>query len=352
MLRIYAYGSIIYENGSIMAYRILDADFSDFISSDGEMESSASDEAIHRVKLATPKGNIHYTEHILKEDLSLLDVNYAMRDDVTIFGKGNTALLEIQFNLSDKAIYYQDKFKLEHVTPARSGNIVFLAEEENEANILFQKDITYHTFDIHLPVSLLDRYAGESELIDQFLTNIHHDVSSALTQHVIGINPPIYQVIQEMKNCIYEGLTRRIYLESKAYELIALLYENAAYPKNQSALSKADQEKIHWAASIIQNNLEKPFTIMELSRMVGINQTKLKIGFKTVFNNTVFGYLQDIRMHQAKKYLLDTQLSIQEISMLLGYQNMSNFSIAFKKTHGYSPIRLRNQHTCSEKKRL
>lgn len=200
--------------------------------------------------------------------------------------------------------------------------------------IFFFKDISYHTFDIHLPLSLLDQYAGESKILDRFLSKIHRGISSKLTPNTIGISPAIYNSIQDIKACTYEGLTRKIYLESKAYELIALLYEDTKKQYSPQKLSPYDEESIHLAASIIRESLEEPLTIPQLARLAGINQTKLKSGFKVVFGNTVFGYLQDIRMHQAKRYLLDTQFSVQEIGIRLGYQNTSNFSNAFKKHWG------------------
>ena len=339
----YEYGSVIYENRSIMGYEILASDFSDFLLSVEDIDSSAVGEKGLPIKLTTPKGDIRYNVQTLNEDLSIQESHYYMQDDVTINGKGDAGLLEIQINLSDMAISFHDKSKAAHITPARSGNIAFLAAEDNQASILFQKDISYTTFDIHLPVSLLDRYAGESRLLDGFLTQIHNNISGLLTPNKININPAIYNTIQDIKTCIYEGLTRKIYLESKAFELIALLYEEAENQKEHCTLHPVDQEKIHWAAAIIRDNLENPLTIMELARLVGVNQTKLKAGFKMIFGHTVFGYLQDIRMHQAKRYLLDTQLSIQEIGMRLGYQNTSNFSMAFKNIHGIPPTKIRQK---------
>lgn len=339
----YECGSINYEKGSIMAYRILGSDFGDFVTSNEEIYTSSQGENFNQIKLITPKGNINYFTQTLHEQLSIQEAHYHLQDDVHINGKGDQALLEIQFNLSDKGIFYKDKSQKGHLTPARSGNIMFLSAEENQADILFRKDVQYNTFDIHLPLNTLNRYAGESKLMDSFISQIHKDISGIFSNNKIGISPAIYNVLQEIKTCTYEGLTRKIYLESKAYELIALLYESVEKPKQDLELSASDQERLHEAASIIRNNLENPFTIIELSQKVGINQTKLKTGFKALFGNTVFGYLQDIRMHQAKRYLLDTQMSVQEISLLVGYQSTSNFSIAFKKTHGYSPTKLREK---------
>ena len=193
---------------------------------------------------------------------------------------------------------------------AGTGNIVFLPADENKASIFFKKDKTYNTFDIHLPVNMLDQYGGESALMDSFLEKIHKGTSAALSAQTIAVNPAIYNTIGDIKNCRYTGLTRKIYLDSKAYELVALINETAETGVPDSGLSVSDQQRIHQAAAIIRNNLEQPCSIIDLARMVGVNQTKLKVGFKQIFSNTVFGYLQDIRMNQAKQHLLHTELSV------------------------------------------
>lgn len=326
-----------------MGIELSASDFGDFIAVGENRKDATSGISEHRSDFAIPGGKLSFKEQILSAKMSILEAQYNMEDDVKIFGIGESSLLEIQINLSAKDIFYQNKSKKEQKTPARSANIQFLSAEDNQAAIYFQKDTSYHTFDVHLPLSLLDRYAGESRLVDDFLLNIHTDASALLSPKNLTISSGIYNVIRDIKTCTYGGLTRKIYLESKVYELIALLYEQSENRKQEFLLTPADEEKIHWVAHVIRDNLEKPLTILELARLVGINQTKLKAGFKSVFNNTVFGYLQEIRMHQAKKYLLDTKLSIQEIGMLLGYQSTSNFSAAFKKTQGYSPMKLREK---------
>ncbi len=324
-----------------MSAEIFSTDFDSFIIPDPDTAVVSAEEKINNIKLATPNGEINFREQVLREGLFILEGQYQMKDDVAISGQGDSDLLEIQFNLSLYDIVYRNKQNKENSAPAGSGNIAFLPAQENKARIFFKKNVVYNTFDIHLPLNLLHHYAGASKLMDAFLEKIQSKSVASFAPQTIEITPIIYHVIQDIKNCSYQGLTRKIYLEAKLFELIAMINDYAESHKNDHSLSAADQERIREAASIIRNNLEQPCSIIDLARMVGINQTKLKSGFKTIFDNTVFGYLQEVRMHQAKKHLLDNQLSVQEISWLLGYNNTSNFSNAFKKIYGFSPMQLR-----------
>lgn len=313
-----------------MGYKLLGSDFGDFLSPSGK-------ENITLFK--TPKGNISFEQQGLGEGLLILQSKYQMTDDTSLFGKGEESLLEVQFNLSGADIHFTNRSK-HQVSRASFGNITFLSAEDNHADIQFKKHTTYQTFDVHLPLGMLDKYAGESELMDRFLNKIHTGKSGVLAGDGIAIHTDLINTILDIRSCKFEGLTRRIYLESKVYELIALLYEGVNI-QPRIKLNKSDVDKIYQAAHLIKENLGDPLTILELARRVGINQTKLKEGFKKVFGNTIFGYLQQIRMNEARNYLLNTNLSIQQIGNLVGYQHMSNFSAAFKKINGISPLKLR-----------
>jgi AraC family transcriptional activator of pyochelin receptor len=324
-----------------MSYIIEGSDFEDFFLYDQKTEnaSACSCEAEKLLIFDTPKGKISYKEEIVQDGLSILSGHYQFDDDVAIYGKGDSSLLELHFNLSNQNILFQSKIS-ETVKPM-AGNLMFMAAEDNKATIGFEKDINYDTFDIHLPISMLSPYAGESKAIDEFLNNVDRNVSTNLAKNEINVNAKIFSVIQDIKNCNYERLSRRLYLESKILELLAESFQVIESKNDSQELSNADIERIRFAGQLIRENIAKPLTIVQLARAVGVNHTKLKIGFKAIFGDTVFGYLQTMRMNEAKRYLLDTNLPLQEITHLSGYTNLSNFSIAFKRTFGFPPSRLR-----------
>jgi AraC-like DNA-binding protein len=327
-----------------MAFKIDSDDFADFLENEQQLDGENIKTGIEDekdIKFVTPKGEIIYHEHTITEDLSILQGNYQLHDDVAISGHGDSSLLEMHFNLSDQGIAYKNPTAASDFVAPMSGNITFLSAEDNHAKIGFKKDIIYNTFDVHLPLDVLKKYEGESKTMDRLLHNIDNNKSATLAMDEIKVSAKIFGVMQDIKNCFYRGLTRKIYMESKVYELIALSHHSLDIEKEAVHLAGNDVERIKFAAQLIRENIDNPYTIVELARKVGVNQTKLKEGFKSVFGDTVFGYLQEIRMTKARHYLSDTSLSIQEISHLSGYQNVSNFSIAFKRIFGYPPTKLR-----------
>lgn len=86
-------------------------------------------------------------------------------------------------------------------------------------------------------------------------------------------------------------------------------------------------------------DLSAPPTIEQLSREVGLNQLKLKRGFKAMFGLSIYALFQRERMGRAKA-LLDRH-GVSDTAVMLGYSNMSHFSAAFRKQHGVLPSEAR-----------
>ena len=71
--------------------------------------------------------------------------------------------------------------------------------------------------------------------------------------------------------------------------------------------------------------------------MAFMSPTKLKKLFKNAFGAGMYQYYQRNRMHKAKELLFSGEFSVSEVGDMIGYQNLSNFSNAFKKEFSYLP---------------
>jgi AraC-like DNA-binding protein len=78
-------------------------------------------------------------------------------------------------------------------------------------------------------------------------------------------------------------------------------------------------------------------SIITLARKACMSETKLKKLFKQSYGLGMYEYYQKNRMHKAKEMLLTSQKSIGEIGNTIGYQNLSNFSSAFRKEFNCLP---------------
>ncbi|SHL18360.1 transcriptional regulator, AraC family [Chitinophaga jiangningensis] len=159
------------------------------------------------------------------------------------------------------------------------------------------------------------------------------------------ITPRMNAIIEEITNCNFQGGLKKLFLQSKTLELLALqcsqVIEGMSHKSNKP-LSASDRERLDYARSVLLANMQQPPTLAQLARMAGINEFKLKNGFKQLYNTTVFGYLSDYRLELAKDMILDGAKSLTDIADEAGYSSLPHFSTAFRKKFGVSPSRIKH----------
>ena len=184
-------------------------------------------------------------------------------------------------------------------------------------------------------------FNGESDFLSRF--SHHTPVHTPSLDFTASMLPKMHAIIQDMRHTSYRGHLKDLYLESKTIELfllqIAQLDRRESTP--QVKLRKHDIAGLHEIKRYIELNFDEPMSIAELSRKAGINQMKLKTGFKQLFNTTVFGYLHFIRMQEARRLLTEEDMHVNEVAFRIGYKHPHHFTVAFKKHFNVTPIQLR-----------
>jgi AraC-like DNA-binding protein len=102
-------------------------------------------------------------------------------------------------------------------------------------------------------------------------------------------------------------------------------------------LDLPDGEKIRRARTILGMKYANPPPLPDLARQLGISETRLKSGFKTMNGTTVMQYCIHKRIEAARFLLKENHHSISEIGNIVGYEDHSAFSRAFRRHCGYSP---------------
>jgi len=152
----------------------------------------------------------------------------------------------------------------------------------------------------------------------------------------LSIEPEVRLILNSLISQKSHQRIKRISIEAKIYELLAF-YINKTNTGSTSSLKKHDIDKILLAKKLVEADIQSPNSLMELSRRVGINDYKLKIGFKELTGYTVFGYLNKVRMERAYHYLLKEKKTVNEVAFLVGYKNAQHFTVAFRKMYNILP---------------
>ncbi|WP_433745887.1 helix-turn-helix domain-containing protein [Paenibacillus amylolyticus] len=116
------------------------------------------------------------------------------------------------------------------------------------------------------------------------------------------------------------------------------LFDLAPIP---AGFSREDIRKLHTAREIMEACMVDPPSLLALSRQVGLNDFKLKKGFKALFGSTVFEYLRQVRLDNAMKLLRNQNNNVTEAAIAVGYSNVSAFSQQFYRKFGVKPSEMK-----------
>lgn len=149
------------------------------------------------------------------------------------------------------------------------------------------------------------------------------------------LTPAMVQSLQTLFNSPLSGPLKKLLAEAKVQELLALqLFQ---FSDRTPKLPVRDRDLMQAIRQYLDTHFLEDHSLKSISQHFGINEFKLKSGFKQSFNTTVFDYLWNKKMEHAHLLLAEKSMRLTEVANLVGYQYTNHFSTAFKKKFGYSP---------------
>jgi len=155
-----------------------------------------------------------------------------------------------------------------------------------------------------------------------------------------NITPSMAVVLSQILSSNIHESMKALYLKGKVYELLSLYFnknEDTDIEQCPFLIDEDNVRKIRLAKEIILKNMSEPPSLQELSEEIGLSLNKLKEGFKQLYGDTVFGYLLDHKMEEARRMLASTNYNVNEVGLRIGYSTSSHFIAAFKKKYGTTP---------------
>ena len=101
---------------------------------------------------------------------------------------------------------------------------------------------------------------------------------------------------------------------------------------------------IELAIEYIKTSYHNGINVSDIATRLGVSRAYLNYVFQNELNTSIQQYLIGFRMHKAANLLVNTTLTIKEISSAIGYTDQLTFSKAFKKKFGVSPKTYRIDH--------
>ncbi|HEX6222858.1 MAG TPA: AraC family transcriptional regulator [Chryseolinea sp.] len=152
---------------------------------------------------------------------------------------------------------------------------------------------------------------------------------------------------------------RRLSIENKSEiekEEFYITLFNAILSQNNDSLKDADRlalkkkstrEEIYrrllYAKDFIDCNYSENLSLKKISQVAMLSENHLLRNFNRIFKTSPFQYITQLKIAEAKRQIIETDQSITDISLNLGYLSLTNFSYFFKKVVGVYPVELRKK---------
>ncbi len=105
--------------------------------------------------------------------------------------------------------------------------------------------------------------------------------------------------------------------------------------------SDPDAVLVNAVKRLISDNLAALPGLAEIARAVGTYREKLSQVFREQTGMTVFGFIREERIRRGEELLKDTDIDVQDIALLIGFNNAGNFAAAFRERMGVTPTAYR-----------
>jgi AraC-like DNA-binding protein len=184
--------------------------------------------------------------------------------------------------------------------------------------------------------------------------------------------PAFYELKETQKiNSFFNQAVRRVVINGETNQLIAKKLEKLVHKKNfeiivglfeiLSILSESTElsfvnnevynpindqiksDRISDVFEYVKENYKEEISLIEIAKIANLTPTSFCRMFKLKTKKSFVEYLNEIRVSNACKLLIETDMGISEIAYECGYKTASNFNQLFKKLTGTTPKEYRRK---------
>jgi len=279
----------------------------------------------------------YINEKNINDEIFILKSSIKAKSELTLNSSTNINGIILGYNLSG---YSEHKSKRQNFSVKLSSNDSNMSIMKNENSTSYCSKGILNKISFVIKEQYIQRNITDNKIKDLVLSSLENDHCEKLI-FKRKTNEAIKLILNDIFNLPFDESLNNIYLQSKALEII--FYELNSLSKeiknfqNTIKLDEYDIQAIKKSKEILIQNIKNPPSIIELSKMVRINDFKLKIGFKEIFGETPYNLLINYKLDLAKNLLQQGDMNINEIATYIGYKYTQSFSSAFSKRYGVSP---------------
>jgi len=267
---------------------------------------------------------------------------YQSKETLEYAGRANVEVIELSIAFKNHFISSWDGVG-QPTLKALEFNFCYAPFVNNKA-VLVAGEI-YETYDFHLTRTFLAPYAAVYDELKQFLDKAEKKDACAISlsrkltrdmqQCLVGLlefecHPGIYLHTYTSRLQVFLTMAMELLCQKPVPNLIKL-------PRNAREIAEATK-------NILDQDIMNPPTIEQLSQLTMTNILAVQNAFKHRYNKTIHAHSAESRITEAKKLLLNTSFSIDQIAYATGYANRQGLIKLFNKHLNASPTEYRKKY--------
>ena len=175
------------------------------------------------------------------------------------------------------------------------------------------------------------------------LLNHEHQLPIIIKDN-INCYSKIFNVIENIIYCYYEkDIAYELELKSLLFKFFSLLYKNDLIEKHQdkNSLTINTTDKIKLILNYINDHYSEDISINTLAELCEYSQYHFMRFFKKHIGLTCIQYINNLRLEKSSILLTSTNNTIMDISLEVGFDNLSYFNKLFKRKYNLTPKEFR-----------
>lgn len=252
----------------------------------------------------------------------------------------NTPFLGLFFNL-ENAIDYSFPCNSLHEGTLRKNQYTFMYVPEECCAYDLKKGRTF-TLRINFALEFLKPFASQFPVLEELLTRAECKIPYTFREEPLTITDDMQTEISAILRCQGPKEVLDALLYTRVFDLLLQCLEQITIIKRPKDTSSPEMRD---ARTYILSHLQDNLKLNLLSSKINVDSRTLTRNFKKMYNITVMDFIFEERMKKAVSLLHDSDKTITQIALLIGYRSVSNFSEAFARKFGYSPNALRKHNS-------
>jgi len=221
-----------------------------------------------------------------------------------------------------------------HVNSAESVSIYCSSRQQMTLSTAPQQPT--ELFILFIADFFLKRYL--TSIPDEPIDLLYHTLQQELSLQCLttqAVDALSLYVVTKIINAQHSSNMHSLRCEHSVIEF--LIHRLSLYDNIHDSINDEERCICRRAKDILLKSFASPPTIPTLAHLCATNESKLKKVFKKVYKTTINRYIQKLRLEEANLLLKEQNLSIGEISRIVGYKHQGHFSRLFFRTYGIYP---------------